>query len=109
VSADSVPCHIVALVASLFTLACDQNPREQRAPQKDRSEPAAAAPVAQKPAPTVRVRAPRPAPQPAPEAIDPALVPVEEDFRAEVEQRIDRRSNLELELQRVSRELSKRE
>jgi hypothetical protein len=36
------------------------------------------------------------------------MVPVEEDFRAEAEQRIDRRADLELELRRVARELSKR-
>jgi hypothetical protein len=104
-----VPCHIVALTAVLLTLACRETPREQRAPREDRSEPAAAAPIARKPAPTLRARALRPARQPDEQPIDPALVPVEEDFRGEVEQRIDRRSNLELELQRVSRELTKRQ
>jgi hypothetical protein len=37
------------------------------------------------------------------------MVPVEEDFRAEVEQRIGRRTDLELELRRISRELAKRQ
>jgi hypothetical protein len=51
-----------------------------------------------------------PAPdEPATPKLDPSLVPVAEDFRATVEQRIDKRSNLELELERVAREVTKRQ
>lgn len=101
----SVSCHFVALTGLLLAFACMDAPPE-RASREKRSEPAAVAPAVPK---TIRPRAPRPPPQPVEEAIDPALVPVEEDFRGDVERRIDRRSNLELELQRVARELAKRQ
>jgi hypothetical protein len=56
---------------------------------------------AQRPAPAAR--------EPEVPALDPSLVPVEEDFRAEAERRIDKRSNLEQELERVAREIAKRQ
>jgi hypothetical protein len=109
VAVDSVRVLVVALAGVLLALACMEAPREQRTAQRARGEPAGVAPVAPKPVPAARARPPRPSPQPVEEPIDPALVPVEEDFRGDVEQRIHRRTDLELELQRVSRELTKRE
>lgn len=96
-----------AVAGSLLALSCMEAPPERRAPRVERSEPAAVA-IPRRPSPTVPVRR-EPPPMPAEEPIDPRLVPVEEDFRTEVERRIDRRSDLELELQRVERELRERE
>jgi hypothetical protein len=105
-----VPVYIAALAGLLLTLSCKDAPPEPRAPRRERSEPAAVAPDAPKRALPVRARLERLVPAaPVPEPIDPALVPVEEDFRAEVEQRIDRRTHLESELQRIARELAKRQ
>lgn len=105
----SVRVLVVALAGLLLAPACVDAPREQRSVRKARGEPAAAVPLVPKPLPAARARTPRAAAQPVEEPIDPALVPVEEDFRGEAERRIDRRTDLELELQRVSRELTKRE
>jgi hypothetical protein len=41
-----------------------------------------------------------------PAAIDPALIPVEEDFRKDAEQKLTKKSDLRAELQRIERELS---
>lgn len=109
VLAGHVRAHSVALAGLFLTFACMEAPREQRAKERDHSEPAAAATVAPKPAPKLWARRALPPPQPVAEPIDPALVPVEEDFRGEVERSIDRRTDLALELQRVSRELAKRQ
>jgi hypothetical protein len=46
----------------------------------------------------------RPAEPPVP-AVDPARIAVEEEFVEEASQRITQRSNLELELQRLAKEI----
>jgi hypothetical protein len=41
-----------------------------------------------------------------PPPIDPAVVPVEEDFRGDAEQKLTKKSDLRAELQRIEREIS---
>jgi hypothetical protein len=55
----------------------------------------------------VKALAPRPAHQPEPRvpAVDPSRIAVEEDFAGEAAQRLTRRSNLELELQRLAKDI----
>jgi hypothetical protein len=105
-------------IGLFLVLGCTETPRAKRSGQAMAAAgqaavpPAAGAPVKANAQQDVPVRASPVAVSPKePEApkLDPSIVPVEEDFRAEVERRIDQRTNLEHELSRVAREIAKRQ
>lgn len=84
----------------LILSACSAKPKEEA---KQRAESPAAA-GDERPHEESRSRALRP-PEPPVPAVDPTRVAVEEEFVEEASQRITQRSNLELELQRLAKEI----
>jgi hypothetical protein len=94
-------CSVFVVGLLLFGAACAKKVKEP--------EPVLKPAVVAKPKPsrslvTQTVQAVQAAP-PEPPKIDPALVPVEEDFRKEAESKVDKRTNLEVALERIANEL----
>jgi hypothetical protein len=93
--------HAAALAAaSLLFLACSS----KKVPEPVRNSPAQPEQVLAKAQPreqaAARVQQPAPAPR-----IDPARVPVEEDFRAEAARKLTKRSDVRAELDRIERSI----
>lgn len=94
-----VPLCALVLILS----GCSTKPKEEA---KQRPEPTAAAArdEANEHSKRMALR-PSALPEPPVPAVDPNRIAVEEDFVEEASQRITQRSNLELELQRLAKEI----
>lgn len=91
---------MLALSLCLWT-ACS---KKEPAPERQTAVRPSTAATSKPRAPALsRTTAPEPSELPS---IDPALIPVEEDFRAEAEARIGKRTDLDAELNRIGRELN---
>ncbi len=91
---------MLALSLCLWT-ACS---KKEPAPERQAAVRPSTAATSKPRVPTLsRTTAPEPT---EPPAIDRALIPVEEDFRAEAEARIGKRTDLDAELERIGHELN---
>jgi hypothetical protein len=90
----------LALGLALASTACSRKVPEPAKTQVREEAKPAPSPTSSRPLVT-RVAAPA-----EPPPVDPALVPVEEDFRADAEQKLTKKSDLRAELQRIEREIA---
>jgi hypothetical protein len=90
-----------AIVLMIVVLGCNADKKREAAPAPARVESAYESVVtASNPAPPLFERHAAPEPE-----LGPAQVPVEEDFVAEAEQRIGKSAKLEVELERLRKEI----
>jgi hypothetical protein len=93
--------HLALLVAlSMCSAACTK-----RTPELERKPPREEKPAAEsKPREPMQTRVTRAPAEPPP--IDPAAVPVEEDFRDDAARKLTKKSDLRLELDRIERDVA---
>ena len=91
----------LALGLALASTACSKKVPEPAKTQVREGAKPAPGPASSRPIVT-RVAAVPAEPPP----VDPALVPVEEDFRSDAQQKLTKKSDLRAELQRIEREIA---